>query len=78
MIKRIYALMGRFGQKMNDAHVSAYASSAAFFMLFSMIPLLILICSVIPYTPITEESVIDLISELIPSTFIPYAKSLIA
>ncbi|MCR5655187.1 MAG: YihY/virulence factor BrkB family protein, partial [Lachnospiraceae bacterium] len=47
-------------------------------MLFSMIPLLILICSVIPYTPITEESVIDLISELIPSTFIPYAKSLIA
>ena len=77
MIKKLYTLSCNFGQKLNDAHVSAYASSAAFFMMFSMIPLLILICSVIPYTPVTEESVIELLSEIVPSPFIPYAAALV-
>ena len=39
---------------MNEHHISAYASSAAFFTFLSLIPMLLLLISAIPYTPITK------------------------
>ena len=50
-MKKAYLLIKRFNRKLRHDDMSAYASSIAFFLFLSLIPLLILICFLIPYTP---------------------------
>ena len=40
---------------MSRANVNAYAASTAFFLFLSLIPMVMLICSIIPYTPLKES-----------------------
>lgn len=48
---------------MNEHHISAYASSAAFFTFLSLIPMLLLLISAIPYTPITKATLMMICDE---------------
>lgn len=45
--------------------LSAFAASSAFFLFLSLIPILILLCSLIPYTGISEEEMLVLVQESI-------------
>lgn len=58
-LKRLYI---EFGQD----QVGTYASSAAFYMFLSFIPILILLCSILPFTPIKEIEVITWIKDILP------------
>lgn len=68
---RLYRLGNQFTGKLNECHVSAYASSAAFFTFLSLIPLLLLFFTIIPYTPITEATIMKVVSQLLPTEFVP-------
>lgn len=70
-MKKLIKLAQRFSNEMNEKHVGAYASSAAFFMFLSLFPILLLICSAIPYTPITEASLMRALEEVLPDYFVP-------
>jgi len=56
-----------FLRDMKKENISTYASSAAFFIFLSLVPILIVICTVIPYTPLTRESLLGLILEIFPA-----------
>ncbi|MBP3653986.1 MAG: YihY/virulence factor BrkB family protein [Oscillospiraceae bacterium] len=43
--------------------LGAFAASAAFFLFLSLIPILLLLCSIIPYTGITQADLIELVHE---------------
>lgn len=45
--------------------LSAFAASAAFFLFLSLIPILMLLCSLIPYTGISESELLALLQESI-------------
>lgn len=55
-----------FSEDMKRENLSSHASSAAFFIFLSMVPALILICSIIPYTPITKGNLLEFILEITP------------
>jgi membrane protein len=76
-IKKLYDAINGFSKEINEDHVRAYASSAAFFMFLSLIPYLILIISVIPYTPLTKADVLAGVVELLPDALDSYAISII-
>ncbi|MBQ9142478.1 MAG: YihY/virulence factor BrkB family protein [Lachnospiraceae bacterium] len=65
-IVRIYYEMREFTQNMKKENLSAFASSAAFFIFLSLVPILIVVCAIIPYTPLTEENLLGLILEITP------------
>lgn len=71
MIRKLYILAREFLKQINDNHIGAYASSAAFFMFLSLIPILLLLCSVIPYTPITKASLMNSLIEIMPDSIDP-------
>ena len=63
---------------MKKRDISTYAASTAFFFFLSVVPMLIMICTIIPYTPLTEENLVELVTDLLPDQIDPLAESLIS
>ena len=64
---KTYHKVNGFFKDMKKENISTYASSGAFFIFLSLVPMLIVICTVIPYTPLTKESVLSLFLEIFPA-----------
>ena len=73
----IYELLKGFLKRLREDHVSAYASQAALFMLMAFIPLLMLILNLIRYTPVSEEFLMEMLSNALPVSFHELAKGII-
>ncbi len=61
-----YQEIREFTRNMKKENLSAYASSAAFFIFLSLVPILIVVCAMIPYTPLTKENLLGLLLEITP------------
>lgn len=68
-IYKCYKLIKGFLIKLNDDHVSAFASQSSFFLIMTIFPFIMLILSLLKYTPITEDILINLVNSIIPSGF---------
>ncbi|MCH5281867.1 MAG: YihY/virulence factor BrkB family protein [Lachnospiraceae bacterium] len=77
-MEKIKTLWKKYSGEIRECHISAYASSAAFFMFLSLIPILLLVCSVIPYTPITEADLMEELANLLPASLVPLAVRTVA
>lgn len=55
-------------EKIIDDHVSAYAAQSAFFMMLSLVPIILLLMTLVRYTPITQGDIIAVAYELFPKT----------
>lgn len=47
-----------FSTKMQKKNIQAFAASTAFFLILSLIPLLIMLSSLLPYTKLTEADLL--------------------
>ncbi|HKM05230.1 MAG TPA: YihY/virulence factor BrkB family protein [Lachnospiraceae bacterium] len=70
-------LLGNLLSEMKKDNVSAHASSAAYFLFLSLIPILILVCSILPYTPIKEADFMLAVTDLLPKSMDPFVVSMI-
>lgn len=77
-MKKLYLLARNFSTEVTECHISAYASSAAFFMILSLIPMLIVICSILPYTPVTEADLMEAVARFMPQKLVPVAVSTVS
>ncbi|MCR5458787.1 MAG: YihY/virulence factor BrkB family protein [Acetatifactor sp.] len=73
MIKRIRS----FGKDVGNQNLNAFAASTAFFFFLSLVPMLIMICTILPYTPLTEENLLYAINGIIPEKMVPLAEGVI-
>ncbi len=78
MIRKMYLIGRDFAEHMKKQNISAYAASIAFFFFLSLVPMLIMICTIIPYTPLTEENLVTAVTDFTPDRVDPLAESLIA
>lgn len=65
-MRKLIKISINFSRKMSEKNISAYAASTAFFIFLSLVPMLMVICTMIPYTPLTEESLVRAITEVTP------------
>ena len=77
MIHKLYMLIRDISIQMRKLNISAYAASSAFFFFLSVVPMLILVCTILPYTPLTEENLVNAVTDLTPDMLDPLAISLI-
>lgn len=68
-LKKIISVFNEFSTQLKEDNVNAYASSCAFFIFLSFIPIIILLTAILPYTPITEADLLEFLSRLFPSSF---------
>jgi len=55
-------------EKIAGDHVSAYAAQSAFFMMLSMVPIILLLMTLVRFTPITQADIMAAAYELFPKT----------
>jgi membrane protein len=64
--KQLFKLARDFSIKMQNKNIAAYAGSCAYFFIISIVPLLILLSSLLPYTALTEEDLIRAFTVITP------------
>lgn len=74
LIKDIQGFMNR----LNEDHVGAYAAQAAYFILLSFIPILLLLMTLVKYTFISEQMVSDTLMQIVPVEFKNLVSEIIA
>ncbi len=78
MIRRLFCVILDFSDKMKKQNITTFAASTAFFFFLSIVPMLIMVCTIIPYTPLTEEDLVEAVTDLTPDQVDPLAESLIS
>ena len=58
----------KFMNKIAEDHISAYAAQSAFFLVLSLIPIILLLLTLIQYTPVTKADVMTVAYEFFPTT----------
>ena len=65
-MKRIYLILRDFIRQLSRDNINAFASGTAFFFFLSLVPTLVIICAILPYTPLTEGDLITAITGVVP------------
>lgn len=60
---------GIFLNLITQNHTNAYAASIAFFFILSLIPAMMILCTILPYTNISKEYLISFFLRIIPDVF---------
>ncbi len=78
MVRRLYLIWLNFSRQMKKQNISAYAASIAFFFFLSIVPMLMMLCAIIPYTPVTEENLVQAVTDVVPDMVDAMVVSLIS
>ena len=65
-VKRAVLLVRKFMYKMNRDRIKAYSAGAAFFIIMSFFPFLMLLLALVQYTPLTQEQIVRTLEEITP------------
>lgn len=66
-MKKIFKEIIRFGDMLKYDNISAYSAHSAYFFILSFIPLIMLLMSLIRYTNISEEYMIQITIQFVPA-----------
>ena len=73
MIKTIRGFMKR----LNEDHVGAYAAQSAYFILLSFIPFVLLVVTLVKYTPLTRDDAYSVLINMLPTEFQSYVGGIV-
>ncbi len=76
-IKKMIRLIRGFTGHMSKTNVNAYAASSAFFIFLSLIPIIILLCSLLPYTPLQKSDLQNAVNQVMPLPMVAFMLPLI-
>lgn len=69
MLKMLYRKVGKGSKILGEDHVGAYAAQSAFFWVLSLIPTILLLLTMVQFTPLTKSNIIYAVKEVIPKSF---------
>ncbi len=77
MNKKWFIIFRDFSKQLSRDNIGAFASSTAFFFFLSLVPILMIVCSVLPYTPLTENNLMSAVTRITPDSMDPLMVSII-
>ena len=66
-----------FLRRFNEDHVGAYAAQSAYFILLSFIPFVLLLVTLVRYTPLTQEIVTTALVRIVPEEFSSFVEGVV-
>lgn len=76
-MKKILSILSDFNIKMTSHNVASFAAATSFFLFLSLVPAVMVLCCVLPYTPITQEVLIESIARYTPNTVLDFVSEII-
>ncbi len=77
MVFRMIIELKRFIDKCKKDNISAFAAQSAFFLIISLIPFLIVFCSMLQYTVVSKGTLLKMVREIMPAYISPFIISII-
>ena len=77
MVKRFLGATKEFIKSMNERHVTAYAAQAAYFIILSFIPFMLVLMTSVKYTPLTKAEVVHALLQVCPENFETFIQSIV-
>lgn len=77
-MKKWYRIIRDFFRQLRKNNVSSYASSIAFFLFLSMVPILMIVCAILPFTPLTEARLMMILMDIVPKSMDAMMVSLVS
>ena len=68
MLKKIFQKAATVSEDVTKAHVGAYAAQSAYFFMLCMIPIILLLLTLVQYTPVTNADVMTAVMQVFPSS----------
>ena len=65
-MRRLYGITRDFVRRLARDNISVYASGTAFFFFLSLMPTLIIVCSLLPLTSLTEKNLLIAAVKVMP------------
>lgn len=65
-----------FMENMKKCHVSAYSAQTSYFIIMSVFPFVLILLSIVRFTALTEEMLMNMFSEVLPSIFLPIIENI--
>ncbi len=75
---KLFASIAVIANKVKEDYVSAFAAQAALFVIMSFVPFLILLLTLTKYTPLTEEVLLQFVTNFAPDAFEQSLSSIIS
>lgn len=69
MLREIIVRCREISRRMNEDHTGAYAAQSAFFIVLSLVPIILLLITLVQFTPVTKSDVILAVREVFPKSF---------
>lgn len=76
-IKKAVKFIQGFAVNLSEKHMSTYAAQAAYFIILSFIPFMLLLMTSIKYTPLTREEVINVVMQVFPENFEGFIRGIV-
>ena len=80
MGKRVREAAGKVNRVLgivSSHHTGAYAAQAAYFFVLSMIPIILLLLTMVQFTPATYANVIDAVEQVFPTSVQSFIRSIV-
>lgn len=66
--KEVYLKVNKITRDISQDHVGAYAAQSAYFFMLCMIPIILLLLTLVRYTPVTKADVMAAVIQVFPSS----------
>ena len=67
-VKTITGKINRLASILGSHHTGAYAAQAAYFFVLSLIPIILLLLTMVQFTPVTRQDVMAAVTQVFPTT----------
>lgn len=67
-VKKFAVKLNRLMAGVNMHHTGAYAAQAAYFFVLSLIPIILLLLTMVQFTPVTRQDVVKAVTQVFPRT----------
>ena len=67
-LKEIYQKILNMTADVTEDHVGAYAAQSAYFFMLCMIPIILLLITMVQYTPVTKADVMTAVIQVFPTS----------
>ncbi len=77
MINKTIGTIRLFLKRLKDDDISAYSAQAAFFIILSSVPFILLLLTIIKYTPLTEDMFTNFLLNIMPNSLDGFVEAFI-
>lgn len=77
-LRDIYDAVDDFSKGMGRRRITTYSAACAYYLFMSLIPMIMLLVSVIQYTPLTQDMILEAISDYVPDSLYEILNSIIS